>query len=76
MIAANPLNGVGARGFRSAFPAYAAEGDPFINANPPINPFHSHQLWLEILSESGIVGALLGPKSGHVSNRLRSLGAW
>jgi O-antigen ligase len=58
MIAANPLNGVGARGFRYAFPAYAAEGDPFINANPPINPFHSHQLWLEILSESGIVGAL------------------
>jgi O-antigen ligase len=57
-IEANPLNGVGAGGFRYAFPAYAAEGDPFINADPPINPYHSHQLWLEILSETGIVGAL------------------
>ncbi len=58
MIAANPLNGVGARGFRYAFPAYAAEGDPFFNADPPINPYHSHQLWLETLSETGVVGAL------------------
>jgi len=52
------LNGVGAGGFRYAFPAYAAEGDPFINADPPISPYHSHQLWIEMLSETGIVGAL------------------
>jgi len=58
MIEANPLNGVGAGGFRYAFPAYAAEGDPFLNADPPISPYHSHNLWLEILSESGLVGAL------------------
>jgi len=58
MIEANPLNGVGAGGFRYAFAAYAAEGDPFVSANPPINPNHSHNLWLEILSETGIVGAL------------------
>jgi O-antigen ligase len=58
MIEANPLNGVGAGGFRYAFPAYAAEGDPFVNADPPISPFHTHQLWLETLAESGIVGAL------------------
>ena len=58
MIAANPVNGVGAGGFRYAFPAYAADGDPFINAEPPVNPYHSHQLWLETLSETGIVGAL------------------
>ncbi len=58
MIEANPLNGVGAGGFRYAFPAYAAEGDPFVNADPPISPYHSHNLWLEILSESGLVGAL------------------
>ena len=58
MIEANPLNGVGAGGFRYAFPAYAAEGDPFINADPPISPYHSHQLWIEMLSETGIVGAL------------------
>jgi len=58
MIEANPVNGVGAGGFRYAFPAYAAEGDPFVNANPPISPYHSHQLWLEVLSESGLIGAL------------------
>lgn len=58
MIAANPLNGVGAGGFRYAFPAYAAEGDPFVNADPPVSPFHSHQLWLEMLSETGTLGAL------------------
>ena len=58
MIRANPVNGVGAGGFRYAFPAYAAEGDPFVNADPPISPYHSHNLWLEILSESGLVGAL------------------
>ncbi len=58
MIEANPLNGVGAGGFRYAFPAYAAQGDPFVNADPPISPYHSHNLWLEILSESGLVGAL------------------
>jgi O-antigen ligase len=25
--------------------------------DPPFNPYHSHQLWLQILSESGIIGA-------------------
>jgi O-antigen ligase len=58
MIEANPVNGVGAGGFRYAFPAYAVEGDPFVNADPPISPSHTHQLWLEMLAESGIVGAL------------------
>ena len=58
MIEANPVNGVGAGGFRYAFPDYAAADDPFWNMDPPFNPYHSHQLWLEILSESGLVGAL------------------
>ena len=57
MIEANPLNGVGAGGFRYAYPAYTAPGDPFVNASPPIIPSHSHQLWLETLSETGSIGA-------------------
>ena len=57
MIRANPVNGVGAGGFRYAFPDYAAADDPFFNMDPPFNPYHSHQLWLQILSESGIIGA-------------------
>jgi O-antigen ligase len=58
MIQANPVNGVGAGGFRYAFPTYADPDDPYLNADPPISPYHSHNLWLEILSESGIIGAL------------------
>jgi len=58
MIDDNVLNGVGAGGFRYAFPAYAAEDDPFFHGDPPINPSHSHQLWIEMMSETGIVGAL------------------
>ncbi len=57
MIRANPVNGVGAGGFRYAFPDYAAADDPYFNMDPPWNPYHSHQLWLEILSESGMIGA-------------------
>lgn len=58
MIDDNLMNGVGAGGFRYAFPNYAAEDDPFFHGDPPLNPYHSHQLWLEVLSETGIVGAL------------------
>ena len=58
MIRDNPVNGVGAGGFRYAFPDYAAADDPYFNADPPISPYHSHNVWLETLSETGIVGAL------------------
>ena len=58
MIEDNALNGVGAGGFRYAFPDYVADGDPYYYGDPPINPSHSHQLWLEMLSETGMVGAL------------------
>lgn len=58
MIASHPLNGVGVRGFRDAFPAYADPDDPFFNAVPPITPTHSHQLVLELLAETGLIGLL------------------
>jgi len=57
MIDSNVANGVGAGGFRYAFPDYAALDDPFVNADPPIHPYHAHQLWLQITSETGLVGA-------------------
>lgn len=56
MIAAHPVNGVGARGFRYAFPEHAAPGDPFVAASPPILPTHSHQLLLEVAAETGVIG--------------------
>lgn len=58
MIEDNPVNGVGAGGFRYAFPDYAAQGDPYFYGEPSINPSHSHQLWLEMLAETGSVGAV------------------
>jgi len=58
MVRAHPLNGVGAREFRNAFPQcdpahgqYAAWG-----TGPAL---HAHQLVLEILSETGLLGLLL-----------------
>ena len=56
MIADNPLNGVGARGFRDAFAQYAAPGDPFVAQVPPVLPMHSHQLLVEITAETGLIG--------------------
>ncbi len=58
MAREHPVNGVGARGFREAFPAcdphagrVAAWGD-----GPA---FHAHQIVLEVLSETGVIGLLL-----------------
>jgi O-antigen ligase len=56
MIQAHPVNGVGARGFRYAFEEFAPEGDPLQRWAPPANPYHTHQLILEIAAETGLVG--------------------
>ena len=56
MIRARPLTGVGVRGFRYAYPAYAAKGDRFVDPTSDTGASHAHQIVLEILSETGIVG--------------------
>ncbi len=58
MIARHPVNGVGTRGFREAFPACDANagGRPAWGQGPA---YHAHQIVLEILSETGIIGLLL-----------------
>ena len=58
MFRANPVNGVGARGFRYAYAEHASEDDPYLKLEPPILPTHSHNMWLEVLSETGTIGAL------------------
>jgi O-antigen ligase len=58
MIVAHPINGVGARGFRYAYRQYASPDDPFLQGDQT-GAFHAHQIVLEILSETGIIGLLL-----------------
>jgi O-antigen ligase len=57
MVRHHPVNGVGARGFRDAFPA--CDPDP---AQPPAwgegPALHAHQIVLEVLSETGAFGLL------------------
>lgn len=59
MIAAHPLAGVGVRGFRHAYPQYAQAGDNFVNADGDEGAYHAHQIVLEVLSETGVVGLAL-----------------
>ncbi|MCL1635547.1 O-antigen ligase family protein [Luteimonas sp. SX5] len=58
MVREHPINGVGARGFREAFP----HCDPRAGQTPAwgVGPaLHAHQIVLEILSETGFIGLLL-----------------
>jgi len=58
MAREHPLNGVGARGFRRAFPDCDPEpGQPAAWGEGPA--FHAHQIVLEILSETGLFGLLM-----------------
>lgn len=62
MVEAHPFLGVGVRGFRYAYPHYAPANDHFIvaeNCGDGLGACHPHQLAMEVLIETGIVGALL-----------------
>ncbi|MFS8137244.1 MAG: O-antigen ligase family protein [Thermomonas sp.] len=58
MAQRHPINGVGARGFREAFPACDAEAGSIAawGTGPAL---HAHQIVLEVLSETGLLGLLL-----------------
>lgn len=58
MGAAHPLNGVGVRGFRYAYAAYAEPGDFFVDPVTHEGASHAHQLLLELFSETGLIGVL------------------
>jgi O-antigen ligase len=58
MAREHPINGVGPRGFRHAFPA--CDPQPDVVAAWGLGPaLHAHQLVLEVLSETGGIGLLL-----------------
>lgn len=58
MIQQHPINGVGARGFRDAYPHCdpAPASDSAWGQGPAL---HAHQIVLEILAETGVLGLLL-----------------
>jgi O-antigen ligase len=60
MSAAHWFNGVGMRGFRHAYPEFAAADDPWVQTNADTGKvqgaFHPHQIVLEISSETGLIG--------------------
>ncbi|MGB3392908.1 MAG: O-antigen ligase [Stenotrophomonas sp.] len=58
MVREHPFNGVGVRGFRDAWPACdPAHGQAAEWGDGPA--LHAHQMVLEILSETGVLGLLL-----------------
>lgn len=58
MIKEHPVTGVGARGFRYDYAAHAAAGDQFVDAKTRLGAAHAHQILLELLSETGVIGLL------------------
>ncbi len=57
MFQAHPVNGVGPRAFRKAYAEHAVDGDVWVAQNT--SGLHAHHWFLELLSESGLVGLLL-----------------
>ncbi len=80
MAGEHPVNGIGVRGFRHAYAAHSATGDPWVDPETGTGAAHAHQLILEVLTETGAIGLLLWgwaayllwrtagrlPSSGHV----------
>ena len=61
LYAAHPVNGVGVRGFRVAYPTYAAPGDHFLTlekCGDGEGACHAHQVVLEVATETGTLGLL------------------
>ena len=54
MGVAHPVNGVGVRAFRYAYPDFAAPHDQFLENGH--GAYHAHQIVLELWSETGLVG--------------------
>lgn len=62
MYADHPVNGVGVRGFRYAYPEYAPADGYFMTVEPcgpGLGACHAHQIVLEVMSETGTVGLVL-----------------
>lgn len=58
MFEANPVNGVGARSYRYAYPEYAAQDDPWLRPELGIGAVYAHHILLEVATETGVIGLL------------------
>jgi O-antigen ligase len=60
MIRAHPINGVGARAFRYAYPEFAKPDDLFLSVDKesgrPTGAFYAHQIAMEVTTETGLIG--------------------
>jgi len=62
MYAAHPVNGVGVRDFRYAYPEFARPGDHFLTdeaCGEGQGACHPHQIVLEVLDDTGTIGLAL-----------------
>lgn len=63
MFLAHPVNGVGVRAYRYAYPQYASANDHFVVSDEACGAgegaCHAHQWVLEVLTETGVIGWLL-----------------
>ncbi len=57
MFKSHPVNGVGPRAFRKAYPEYAASDDVWLAQNT--QGLHAHHWVLELMAETGLLGMLL-----------------
>jgi O-antigen ligase len=62
MYLGHPINGVGVRAFRYAYPKYASSNDHFVTSQEACGKnegaCHAHQLVLEVASDTGTIGLL------------------
>jgi O-antigen ligase len=61
LYASHPVNGVGVRGFRVAYPSVASPGDHFLTiekCGDGEGACHAHQVVLEVATETGTLGLL------------------
>ncbi|TBR36322.1 MULTISPECIES: O-antigen ligase family protein [Dyella] len=63
MFEAHPVNGVGVRAYRYAYPQFAPANDHFVVSDEACGAgegaCHAHQWVLEVLTETGVLGLLL-----------------
>ncbi len=71
MTADHPINGVGIRGFRYAYPKYAPADDPWLDPDGKEGANHPHQLMLETAAETGVIGVV-----GWLAMLFFALRAW